>query len=223
MGPFHPRQHPHTASRHHQHHATVDERVHGPGMPTAPRHENTITGIRRPYDCTYRLADVQPMDSGDDQGPLPMYWPVSGIVRELTGTVISSDESLIASGSPAAMAMIGVTITITDGREDIFKEAAASGNAGPGFTSFHALFGAWGERILTLERIVKNAYAWQVRFRNFAPPTLEATLTPELVCFLDEDPHGVHRQGNRVAVPIGTEVEVYGGRGAPRLIDTSQI
>ncbi len=70
---------------------------------------------------------------------------------------------------------------------------------------------------------MKNAYAWQIRFRNFAPSDLDATLTPELVCFLDEDPHGVHRAGNRVAVPIGTEVEVYGGPGRPRIIDTTQI
>lgn len=184
------------------------------------RHEGTVTGYRRPYDCTYKCGNAPALAAGAESDPLPMYWPVSGIVRELQGTVISSDESIIQSGSRQAMALMWVTITIADGREDLFKSAAASGNAGAAFTSFASLFGLDGERICTLERIVKNAYAWSIRFQAMHTAQ-NVTLTPELVAFLDEDPRGVYREGNRVSVPVGTEVEVYGGRAGNRIIETT--
>jgi len=184
------------------------------------RHEGTVTGYRRPYDCSYICANAPPLAAGIESDPLPMYWPVSGIVRELQGTVRSSDESIIQSGSRQAMALMAVTITIADGREDLFKQAAASGNAGAGFTSFASLFGLDGERICTLERIVKNAYAWQIRFKALHTAA-DVTLTPELVAFLDEDPHGTYREGNRVSVPFGTQVEVYGGPEGRKILETA--
>lgn len=208
--------------QHRQHHVgDIEPRYRGPGRSDEPRHEKTITGLRRPWNASYKVADVVGMAGEATSNPYPVYWPVSGIIREISGTVISSDETIIASGSPAAMSLVQMTITIMDGRTDILKQAAAAGNAGAGFISFASLFGLNGDRIYILERVVKNAYAYQVRFQTLFSSDLDVELTPELVFHVDEDPHGVHRSAGLVEVPMGTEIEVYGG-GQKHRIDTSR-
>src|SRR5262249_47658759 len=149
----------------HRQHRTRGDIQHGDARGDQPRHEKTITGVRRPYNVVYKVQGVQPIAGTDTPGtptqsnPYAVDWPVAGMVREMYGTVRSSDETVIQSGSAAAMANIGVEITILDGREDIFKSAGAAGSAGADFNTFSALFGANGERVFILERPIYAALA----------------------------------------------------------------
>lgn len=209
----------------HPHHRGHAANRFGENRPDKPRHEKTITGVRRPYNCTYKVAGVVGIAGSTDQpnasNPYPVYWPVGGMVREMYGSVLSSDETKIASNSPAAFGMIGVEITIADGRADIFKEAAAAGSAGAGFAPYSDLFSVNGSRVFLLERPIYASLAWQVTFCNFSTDDT-VTLTPSLSFFVDEDQNGVHRAGyGRIEVPFGMVVEVVGGPAGRSTIHTA--
>jgi hypothetical protein len=202
-----------------QHHANIAERVHGPHRADQPPHVGTDFGVVRPYNCTYKVQGITPLAGQATSNPYPVYWPVGGIVREIYGTVQSPD---LADNPQSLMQRIGVTITILDGREDIFKSAAAAGSAGADFNRYASLFGLNGERRFILQRPIYAALAWQVRFTNFGSSD-DGDLTPDLTFFVDEDPHGTNRvHYNRVQVPEGVEIEVYGPSGS-RYIDSSDI
>lgn len=170
-----------------------------------PKHAAMITMVERPFNACYKVPNVASLGPGITSDPYAVYWPVGGIVRGMRGCIVGTSVPLEAMGS------IGVTITILDGREDLFKSAGAAGIAGPDFNIFASLFGQDSFQKLILERPVTQALAWQVRFHNFHA---SLTFTPDLTFYVDEDPRGVHRfTDGRVEVPENTEVEVYSPSG----------
>lgn len=188
--------------------ATHPRDLRGTGL--MPQRTGTITRVARPYSCCYKVANIAAIAPGAGSNPYPVYWPVSGMVRQINGCVLAMPND------GESMSSIGVEITILDGREDLFKSAGAAGNAGADYNIFSSLFGAFGDKDFILERPVTAALAWQVRFFNFHPSN---TYTPDLTFFMDEDPRGVHRYSDRrIEVPDGTEIEVYAPSGRRRAL-----
>jgi hypothetical protein len=130
-----------------------------------------------------------------------------GTVRSLTSP--SSDRL------PEAMANVGVTITILDGREDI-SARWRRGQRGRRLQHVPCLFGAAGERVSRAPHL--RVAAWQVRFCSFLPTEAGVDLTPDL-SFMMKIPTDPPRSV-LASRPLGTQVEVYGFPHGKRTIDT---